>query len=121
MTTATQPVINIKAQVLRVIERHEGQGNAILSLDLASAMGLPRTHASQRKLQMIIRELRRENKPVLSTCSPPYGYYWPGSWAEGQECLASIRSRLIEDALTRRDIKLGLGLHFEGAKKVKLL
>ena len=32
-----------------------------------------------------------------------------------------LRSRLIEDALTRRDIKVGAGLYFEGAEKVRLL
>jgi len=91
-----------------------------MSLDLCDAVGLPRTKASQRKLQLIIRELRHLNKPVLLTCEKPYGYFWPGNREEGERCLASLRSRAKEDFITRRDIKVGLGLYWAQAEKMKL-
>lgn len=121
MTTVTLPELALKDRVLAILEHHQGRANAITSYDLALALGLSRNRAVQRKLQLIIRELRKEGKPVLATCSIPYGYYYASTWAEVQDCLASLRSRLIEDALTRRDIKVGAGLYFENAEKVRLL
>jgi hypothetical protein len=90
-------------------------------MDLAEAVGLPRTKTSQRKLQFIIRDLRRHNKPILLTCEKPYGYFWPSNPDEGQICLASMKSRICEDAYTRRDIKVALGLYFANAKQLELL
>ena len=112
--------MTVKEQVLEVIRQHTGTENAILSLDLAEAVGLPRTRAIQRKLQIVIRELRRDNQPILSQCVPPYGYYWPASWLEVQTFRASMRSRLIEDAKTLRDVKIGAGYLFAQAEKVQM-
>jgi len=53
-----------------------------------------------------IRELRSEGFPVLSASTPPAGFYLPATRRELDECLASLRSRLIEDARTRRDLKI---------------
>lgn len=111
----------LKEEVLAILEKHPGRENVIVSYDLAEYVGMPRTRAAQRKLQIIIRELRKEGKPILSTCSKPAGYYYAGTWTEVQECLASLRSRLIEDALTRRDIKIGAGLYFTKAERVRML
>ena len=121
MTLTVLPATDLKSRVLAILEHHQGRANAITSYDLAEVVDLPRTRASQRKLQLIIRELRREGRPVLATCRAPYGYYYASTWAEVQDCLASLKSRLCEDALTRRDIKVGAGLYFEGAEKVRLL
>ena len=109
-----------KEKVLAVIQLQVGAENAILSLDLAEAVDLPRTRAIQRKLQIIIRELRHENQPILSQCVPPYGYYWPASWLEVQTFRASMKSRLIQDALTLRDVKIGAGYLFAQAEKVQM-
>lgn len=121
MTLTVLPELDLKTRVLAILEHHQGRANAITSYELAEAVELPRTRAVQRKLQFIIRELRKEGKPILATCRIPYGYYYANTWAEVQDCLASLRSRLIEDALTRRDIKVGAGLYFENAEKVRLL
>ena len=122
MTISVLPVkTDLKAQELAVINEHQGWENAILSMDLAEAAGMPKTKASQRKLQIIIRELRRENKPILSQCTMPYGYYWPASWYEVQSFIASMKSRLVEDAYTLRDVKVGAGYLFAQAEKVRMI
>ena len=121
MTLTVLPATDLKSRVLAILEHHKGRADAITSYDLAEAVDLPRTRAVQRKLQLIIRELRKEGRPVLATCRAPYGYYYASTWAEVQDCLASLKSRLCEDALTRRDIKVASGLYFEGARRVKLL
>lgn len=118
MTVSTRPAIDLKAQVLSILERHEGIENAVMSLDLAEYVGLERVKNSQRKLQIIIRELRKEGKPVLSNGD---GYYFPATWAEVVGCLDSLKSRLIEDAKTRRDIKKGAAEWFAGAERARLL
>ena len=112
---------DLKERVLAILERHSGRENAITAYELLDIIGLQRTRSNQRKMQLIIRELRREGKPVLATCRIPYGYYYASTWSEVQDCLASLRSRLVQDALTRRDIKVGAGLYFAGAEKVRML
>ena len=124
MTTETRipqapPLTGIKKDVLEVVMRHVGQENAIMAMDLAEAVGLPRTKAATRKVGLVVRDLRHLHKPVLSQCVPPYGYYWPGNREEGDKCLSSMKSRLCEDALTRSDIKVGLGLYWAQAEKMK--
>lgn len=118
MTTGTE--LTIKEAVLEVLKHHAGRENAVVSNDLAEYVGLPRTRASQRRLQTIIRELRRAGEPILATCRAPYGYFYANTWAEVQDCMASLKSRLIEDALTRRDIKVGAGIYFENARRVRM-
>ena len=81
-----------------ILLRHEGISQAIKSKELCSLLGLP-----DRQVRLIIRDLRADGVPVLSSGE---GYYMPGSWDELRECLASMRGRLIADAVTRRDIKI---------------
>jgi len=118
--TETKPLTGIFKEVESVVENHKGRDNAIMSMDLADAVGLPRTRASTRKLQLVIRELRRWHYPVLLTCEKPYGYFWPSTWEEGQDCLRSMKNRIIADALTKADIKKALGLHFAEAEQIEM-
>jgi len=89
---------NLKAEIKNILLRHEGQAQAIKSKELCLLLTLP-----DRQVRLLIRELRSDGLPVLSSGE---GYYMPSNWDELRECLASMRSRLIEDALTRRDIKV---------------
>ena len=89
---------DLKAQLKSILLRHEGQTQAIKSKELCFLLGIP-----DRQVRLIIRELRFDGVPVLSSGE---GYYMPGNWNELRECLASMRGRLIQDALTRRDIKV---------------
>ncbi len=114
MTTQTA---TLNSMVLETVSHHTGRENAIKAMDVAHSLSL----RDDRIIQQAIRILRREGHPILSTCQRPYGYYIPETWNEVQDCLASMKHRLVEDALTRRDIKTACGLYFAGAEKVRLL
>ena len=113
---------SLKTEVLHILERHTGRANAVTSYELCDYVGLPRTRAAQRKIQITIQELRRkDNLPILSSSQYPYGYWMPESWVEVYEFAGSMRSRVIEDCLTRRDVLRGAPAYFESAEKVRLL
>ena len=96
--TLNKAMNKLKAQLESILLRHEGQASAIKSKELCFLLGLP-----DRQVRLLIRELRKDGLPVLSSGE---GYFMPSNWDELRECLASMRGRLIADALTRRDIKI---------------
>ena len=63
------------------------------------------TGQPERKVRLIIRELIAENLPVASTTEPPPGYFIITDRKQAAEYAESIKSRLIEDALRRRDFQ----------------
>ena len=88
----------MKDELKGILLRHEGQERAIKSKELCALLNMP-----DRQVRLLIRDLRADGVPILSSGA---GYYLPGNWDELRECLASMRNRLIADALTRRDIKV---------------
>lgn len=112
--TAVRP--DLKERVLEILQHHMGRENAYKMGDLAEELGI-----SDRLLQNIVRQLRREHQPILASTQKPYGYYMPASWAEVIEFAGSMRSRVIEDCLTRRDVLRGAPAYFENAKERRLL
>jgi hypothetical protein len=108
MTTATSLQTDLKAILLR----HEGPANAITAGELALICG-----KSDRVIRLAIRELRRDT-PILSSGT---GFFMPTSRDQVEYCLASLRSRLIEDSKTRRDIKVSAALYFTPARQERLL
>jgi len=52
---------------------------------------------------MMIRDLIKEGHPIASSTSHPVGYYIAETREEVETYARSIRRRLIEDALRRRD------------------
>lgn len=87
-----------KVELKNILLRHEGKDRAIKSNELCLLLELP-----DRQVRLLIRELRSDGLPVLSSGE---GYFMPINQDELRYCLASMRSRLIQDALTRRDIKV---------------
>ena len=89
---------DLKVQLKSILLRHEGEARAIKAKELCLLLELP-----DRQVRLLIREFRSDGLPVLSSGE---GYFMPSNWDELRDCLASMRSRLIADAWTRRDIKV---------------
>lgn len=104
---------DLKAQLKNILSRHEGRDNAITSRELSQVTGEP-----DRTIRLAIRELRADSLPVLSSGE---GYFLPVNWAEVMECAASMKSRLIEDAKTRRDILRSATFYLTPAKQGRLI
>jgi len=107
----------VKTELRKILERHEGRDRAITGMELAKRLN----QRDDRRIRILIRELRHEMFPILSSTTSPAGYYLPTNQIEIKECLASLRSRLVEDATTRRDIKIGGGRYLTPAVQERLL
>ena len=103
----------LKPQLKNILERHAGRCRAITARELCLLLGQP-----DRTVRLVIRELRKEGFPVLSSGE---GYYLPSTWDELDRWARSMRSRLIEDALTRTDVLTGGVLFLKPAKQARLL
>lgn len=102
-----------KKRLSGILLRHEGEARAIKSKEMCLILELP-----DRQVRLLIRELRSDGLPVLSSGE---GYYMPSNWDELRDCLASMRSRLIADALTRRDIKVYGERYLTPAEQIRML
>jgi len=107
--------VNLKQEVLRQLR--QGQSHAIKGQVIAERLGFK----NDRAVRLAIRELIASGVPIASSVKEPQGYYIAETHQEALEYMAGLRSRLIEDALRRRDFKLASYRHFEGAKQGKLL
>ena len=105
-----------RADVLRILNGHVGRGSAIKASELAYAFGL----SDDRHVRQLIRELIKDGYPIAASVSEPMGYYIVATRAEADEYMAGLRSRLIEDALRRRDFKKAAGCWFEPARQMRL-
>ena len=107
---------DLKRELRLILNRHEGRGKAITSRELSLLTGEP-----ERKVRLVIRELRAEHFPVLSATDFPAGYFMPLTKEEVDACLAQNKSRLIEDAKVIKDIKVGAALWLAPAVQAKML
>ena len=89
--------INVDIAVLDIITRHMGRENPITSRQLADKIGIP-----ERKIRMIIREWVK-TFPIASATEKPAGYFIAVTQEEVNIYAQSLRNRLIEDAIRRRD------------------
>ena len=105
--------MTIKQELKTILLRHEGKEQAITSRELCLLLGL-----QDRALRLFIRDLREELVPILSSGE---GYYLPANRDEVNQCLASMRSRLIADAITRRYIKKAAALYLTPAEQGVLM
>lgn len=99
-----------------ILEKHEGRRTAITSRELAAVTG-----QHERAVRLAIRELIEDGLPVASSTEPPAGYFLVVTMKEAEQYAASIKSRLIEDALRRRDFRRAAALHLKPATQGKLL
>ena len=98
--------MNLKTRVSLALRI--GSNQAIKGDVLAARLG----YRTTRAIRLAIREIVREGRPVIGDSQR--GYYYPASLEECHHGMADLRSRLIEMALRRRDIKRAAERYFTG-------
>jgi len=107
----------IKAELKRILIRHEGRSQAITGKELAGMFG----YKDDRAIRLVIRELITEGLPVASSTEAPAGYFIVGTRQEAEEYAQSIRRRLIEDAIRRRDFRRAADLYLTPATQARMV
>lgn len=108
---------DLKFRLKGILLKHEGKANAIPGRVLATIVG----HRDDRQVRLAIRELITDGVPVASSTESPAGYFIVATHQEAEEYAASIRSRLIEDALRRRDFRQAASMRLAPAKQGRLI
>jgi len=103
----------VKTELRKILERHEGRDRAITGMELAKRLN----QRDDRKIRLIIRELIEDKFPVAS-CGK--GYFIPNSYEEAREYADSLKGRLIEDALRRRDFRRAADCHLRPVEQGRL-
>jgi predicted DNA-binding transcriptional regulator YafY len=89
------------SHLLTILQLHRGKRRAITGKELAQLLG----DTDDRPIRKEIRRLIAEGHPIASSTEKPFGYFIADSIQEAEAYMLSLRSRLIEDALRRRDFK----------------
>ncbi len=97
--------------------RHRGRENAVTAMELARQFG----YRDDRKIRIMIRDLISEGLPVAAATESPAGYFVIASILERDVYANTIRSRLKEDALRRRDFLRAAALYSEQAGQGRLI
>src|SRR5574340_37548 len=108
-------VDTLKADIKAILSRHEGRDRAITGRELAQLLGFK----DDRVIRATICEVIRDGLPVLSATEPPAGYFVASSRAEWQAYDAQLKSRIVNDALRKRDVKIAVGKWFAPAVQEK--
>ena len=108
---------NLKSQLKRILERHEGRSRAITGRELAQLL----EHQDDRRIRQVIRELIAEGVPIASSTETPAGYFLVNNRQEAERYAEGEKSRLIEIALRRRDFRRGAALHLAPAEQGRLI
>ncbi len=109
--------VNLKAEIQKILSRHEGPERAITGKELAGMFG----YKNDRAIRLIIRELISEGLPVASSTERNPGYFIITTRRQAEDYALSIKSRLINDALRRRDFRRAADLYLTPAKQGKLI
>ena len=91
----------LKAQLKEILERHEGRDRAITAKTLCHIFKLK----DDRPIRLAIREFIADGMPIASSTEKPAGYFLVTTRQEANEYAQSIKGRLIEDAIRRRDFR----------------
>ncbi|KKL60062.1 hypothetical protein LCGC14_2209090 [marine sediment metagenome] len=106
----------LKGQLKAILLRREGHSQAIKARDLAELL-----RCDERKVRLMIRELIREGLPVASSTEALAGYFIVATRQEAEQYAGSVRSRLIEDALRRRDFRRAADQYLTPAEQGRLV
>ena len=109
----------LKRQLQATLERHQGRKNAITRRELRQILGVELS--GDRRLRLLIAELRHEGLPIIFSTEKPAGYYIPESLAELHEGMYKMRSYIIDECLTLRDIKVKGNQYLFGQTQGKLI
>jgi hypothetical protein len=110
-------VISDYERVKDIILGHRGKQNAITGAAIASSIG----HRDDRVIREIIRELIAGGWPIAASVKGQQGYFLCETLLEAQEYQDSLKSRLIHDALRRRDFKRAFHRQLAGATQKRML
>ncbi len=92
---------DIKPRLKGILSNRLGRDSAITRRELRDTLG----YQNDRKLRLIIAELRSEGLPVLFATQKPAGYYVPATWDELRAGLDSFKSYIIDLCVQRARIK----------------
>ncbi len=106
----------LKEEIKGILSNKKGRASAITRRELRDYLGFQ----NDRKLRLIIAELRSEGMPILFATNKPAGYYVPDNILELRECLDSFRSYIIDLCVQRARIKHGGELFLAPAGQAKL-
>lgn len=109
----------LKTDLTNILSRHEGRKNAITRRQLRSLLNL--SDKEDRKLRLVIGEIRKEGTPILFATESPSGYYIPGSYAELKDGMANMRSYIVNECLVLRGFKLYGNRYLAGEQQAKLI
>ena len=108
---------DIKPRLKGILSRHQGRARAITRREIKNTLG----YQNDRKLRLIIAELRQEGLPVLFATQKPAGYYVPATWQELHDGLDSFKSYIIDLCVQRAKIKKAGELSLYSSKQGILL
>ena len=109
--------IDLKTELRNILGRHEGRDRAITGKELAQML----SQHDDREIRLIIRDLIMEGLPVASTTKEPAGYFIITSWQEKQEYAESLKERLIQNALRRKDFRRAADYFLNSIEQRRLL
>lgn len=106
----------LKSQLKHTLSNHVGSYNPITAKELSNSL-----KKDERLIRLLIRELISDGIPVASNTQPPPGYFLISNFHEARRYADSIKSRLIEDALRRRDFNKSASLYLKQTIQGRLL
>lgn len=111
----------MEERLLDILKIHRGRNRAITAKELSLLVYGDSSENPQRHLRLKIRDLIAEGYPIASvTSGKTPGYFIVETLAEASEYAQSLRERLIEDALRRRDFKRAVAKSFDGSGQLKM-
>lgn len=90
----------MKAQVLTILQAHQGQAEAITARELAGSLGF----RDSRQIRRAIRDLRMEGYPIASSPTGRPGYFFPTDPDEAAHCLAVMTNQIREIVVVQRAV-----------------
>ena len=100
-----------------ILLRHEGEAQAITGRKLAAMFNLK----DDRRVRLVIRDLITEGLPIAAHTEVPAGYFIVVTRREAERYAGSIRSRLIQDAIRRRDFRRAADMWLTPAEQGRLI
>ena len=104
------------SKLLEILKHHQGRDRAITAKKLATKL-----NHDERFVRLKIRDLIAQGIPIASNTQIPHGYYIVETILEANQYMQSLRNRLIEDALRRRDFKRARDKAFYSGEQARLL
>lgn len=108
---------DIKPRLKGILSNRQGRARAITRREIKNILG----YQNDRKLRLIIAEIRAEGLPVLFATNKPAGYYVPATWDELRAGLDSFKSYIIDLCVQRARIKKAGALSLYSSKQGVLL